>query len=131
MVTSIILIVASFGLLIAGSISYFHLIDLLKKGVTTEGIIFNVEGRDSFNNVLLSYPTVRFLTVNNEWVTETSKIGLMPGYYKKGKKVTVIYKSEDPKQFVIKSDYNKVIPVIVIAAGAILLLIAILNLLHI
>jgi len=131
MVTSIILIIASFGLLIAGSISYFSFTDILKKGISTEGIIFDTEGSDSFSNVQLSYPTVRFLTTNNEWITETSRIGLIPRYYKKGKKVTVIYKPDDPKKFIIKSDYNKIIYVIIIATGAILLFISVANLLHI
>lgn len=104
-----------------GIISFANFNGILKKGISTEGIIFSIDQSGTSSGIQLSYPTVRFLTINNEWVTETSNVGLFPGYYKSGEKVTVVYKPENPKKFIIKSNQNKVMPAIVIIAGITLL----------
>lgn len=130
MLTTAILIVLAFAFLIIGSLSYFTFIKISKNGIVTDGVIFDTES-STINNVRISYPTVRFLTVNNEWITETSKTGLFPSYYKNGEKVIVIYNPDNPKQFLIKSNYNKVVPFVIIIAGLALLGVGIINLLRI
>ncbi|MCG2618195.1 DUF3592 domain-containing protein [Terrimonas sp. NA20] len=75
---------------------------LKKTGITTEGVVYDVlkEADSSFN---FSYPIIRFTTLTQEWITETANIGTLPGFYKKGQKVTVIYDQNSPKEFTLDS----------------------------
>ena len=127
----IILICVSTGLVIVGIISYLNVSKILKKGIKAEGVIFSSRVSDSFNNINLSYPVVRFLTATDEWITETSTISLIPGFYKEGNKVTVMYDPENPKKFVLQSTSNKLMGVVLAIIGFILFIIGVYNLLNV
>ena len=123
------IIILSVGIvLIILSLSFFHKLNSLKNtGRTTDGIVYELSDAQntSFN---FSYPVIRFLTLKQEWITEPTKIGMFPGFYKKGQKVTVVYDEVNPKQFIIDSRINKAIVYIFLIAGCTLLLIGIYNL---
>lgn len=92
-----------------------------KTGLITEGIVFELlnDASSSFN---VRHPVIRFLTLNEQWITETANIGLSPGFYKKGQKVTVIYDPNDPKQFIIDSKIGSRIIYAIIILGSLLIL---------
>jgi uncharacterized protein DUF3592 len=99
-----------------------------KKGVQVDGIIFDLEPSSS-GSIRTTYPVVRFLTKEQEWITLTSKIGVVPGVYKKGAKVSIIYEPENPQNFLINSKFTTTVPsiilligILVVAIGFILLL---------
>jgi len=112
MTTNIILIGIGVVFLIIIIFSYLNISKIAKVGVKTEGVVYDLESSDNSNS-LISYPIIRFLTIENEWITKTYKIGVFPGFYKKGEKVTVLYNPKDPRHFTIKSSYSYLIPLIV------------------
>ncbi len=74
-----------------------------ESGITTEGIIYDFETEYSTttNSGSLT-PVVRFLTEDKTWITEKTSIATLPGLFKKGETINVIYLPEDPKTFFIK-----------------------------
>jgi len=72
---------------------------LKQVGESAEGVVFDInfksENIDSGNT---SYPIIRFVTRNGEWVTEQSSSSSL--FVKKGKKVAVLYNPENPKEFI-------------------------------
>jgi hypothetical protein len=92
-----------------------------KTGITTQGIVYDLlhDQNTSFN---LRYPIIRFTTLSEEWITETANIGMFPGFYKKGQKVTVVYNQQNPKQFIVDSKANKLIIYALLIAGCMLVL---------
>src|ERR1700691_4771645 len=76
-----------------------------KKGIQTEGIIFDTVPSDNPDSRAM-YPLVRFLTSEKAWITEKYYISTMLGSLKKGQKVTVVYNPDSPKEFFIKSPLN-------------------------
>ncbi len=95
--------------------------NIKKTGITAEGIVYDLlhDQSTSFN---FRYPVIRFLTLTQEWITETANIGMFPGFYKKGQKVTVVYNQQNPKQFIIDSKTNILITYILLIIGCILIL---------
>ena len=92
-----------------------------KTGLITEGIVFELSN-DSSSSFNVRYPVIRFLTLNEQWITEAANIGISPGFYKKGQKVTVIYDPNDPKQFIIDSKIGSRIIYAIIIFGSLLIL---------
>ncbi len=96
------IIIGIIGLLIGGK----HLTRydrLRKEGRETEGIVFDIESSNSYNensNSTTYYPIVRFVTDKQDWITEKSEIS---GFYKPGDRVTVVYNPNNPRDFTIKS----------------------------
>ncbi|MCD2422440.1 DUF3592 domain-containing protein [Niabella pedocola] len=88
---------------------------LKKKGSSAEGIIFETQNEDAFLNIRT--PVVRFLTHTNQWITGTSDLFTLPGLYKSGQKVTLLYNNQNPKQFIILSKSNTFSLYILIAIG--------------
>lgn len=99
------------------------------KGIHVEGIIYDMEKSIGTENV--SYPIVRFLTLDNIWITQTSKVSSILGFPKKGDKVTVIYQKGDPHNFIVKHRLSFLVPVILFSIAIILMILAIARLLHI
>ena len=81
------------------------------------------------NNI--SYPIVRFLTKENDWITKSSRIGLIPGIYKKGKEVSVIYQNDNPNNFFIKDKLTYLIPISMLIIALLLTIFGIFFLIHI
>ena len=103
---------------------------IAQKGIPAEGIIFGLEtSRDT--NSETRFPIVRFTTESNEWITETYRIGMFPGFFKVGTKVNVVYIPEKPTEFIIKSTYSNLVPTIGLLAGIISFILGIITLLNI
>lgn len=79
-----------------------------ESGISTEGIIYDFETEYSktTNSGSLT-PVVRFLTEDKTWITEKTSIGTLPGLFKKGETINVIYLPEDPKTFFIKDKRSR------------------------
>lgn len=89
--------------------------DTLKNGVKAEGVVFK---NDSGASVSISNKTsnrtfiwIRFVTATGEWITE--ELGFdnvsftYTGQFKEGKKVSVIYNPENPKEFLIVQNISQ------------------------
>jgi hypothetical protein len=85
---------------------------LLKTGKPSEGIVFDfVYSDNSDSNV--RYPIIRFVTSDQQWITEKYNFSGLPGSFKKGQKVNVLYNPDDPKEFIIKSNATTAAPVFI------------------
>jgi hypothetical protein len=105
---------------------------IAKVGIETEGVIIKMDLEQSIDQSSnIRYPVVRFLTDKNIWITKTSNIGVIPGMYKMGKKITVVYQSNAPDNFFIKDNVTYIVPISMIAIGVVLMSIATFQLIHI
>ena len=101
-----------------------------KKGIEVEGVIFDIAPSNNVDSRAY-YPLIRFVTAKKEWITEEYGISTMLGGFKKGQKVTVIYNSDNPKEFFVKSPITSLVPIIVLILAIIILAIGVYKLLHI
>jgi len=91
------LIIAGVGLAltIIGQVNRQKVGTLAKSGVKVEGVVFSVEPEVDVNSGSQyaigssPYPTIRFVTADNEWVMQKYNESAFPGY-KAGDKVAVI-----------------------------------------
>ena len=88
-----------------------------KNGLKTEGVVYELFNNPS-SSINTRNPVIRFLTMDQQWITEASDIGMFPGFYKKGQKVSVVYDRENPKQFIIDSKINSLIVYVILIAGS-------------
>jgi len=103
---------------------------ITKFGAEAEGVIFDlVQSGGSAGNI--TYPIVRFVTDQKEWITEKSMIGAIPGMYKKGAKVIVVYEIDSPNNFFIKDKLTYIVPAIILIIGAALMSFAMFQLIHV
>lgn len=123
----IILLTASIIFLLIAVGIYINFQKILKQGVAAEGIIFSIQKDSTGGNIQLSLPVIRFTTLSGEWITEIYKVGLFPGFYKAGDKVTVVYDADNRKNFVLKSRYTKLIPLLLFIIGCVGMLISLIN----
>ncbi len=77
---------------------------LSKIGKKAKGIVFKnnykISGTDSRG---IYYPVVRFLTENNEWITQEVDVGTNPPMAE-GKEIEVLYDPNNPNEVIINSD---------------------------
>jgi hypothetical protein len=99
---------------------------LLANGIPTEGVIFDFEtsyfsfsGSESKD---ISKPIIRFLTLKQEWITETYKVGFTVSTWKAGDHVRVWYNPENPKEFVVATRLDKWIFSVFLMVGILLIL---------
>lgn len=98
-----------------------------KEGVEVEGIIFGFE-QSSSTGTSVSYPIVRFLTLEKEWITQITTIGITFGFYKKGEKIKIIYQKKNPKKFYIKNKKTFMVPFTIIIIALIFIILEVLKL---
>lgn len=91
-----------------------------KNGLETEGVVFDMDSSNISDTATSIYPIVRFLTADQQWITQKSSVSLIPGSYKRGQKVTVIYHSDKPSAFFIKSNSTRGILIAIAVVGGIL-----------
>jgi hypothetical protein len=103
---------------------------LSKNGQQTEGIIFDFIESDNLDNQI-KYPIIRFVTTKKIWITEQYNISPFAGFFKKGKKVIVVYNPDNPKEFIVKSKMNGVVSVLSAILGLIILAIGTYKILHV
>ncbi len=99
-------------------------------GIEAEGIIFDFQKTDSPNESMV-FPTVRFLTANQVWITKASKLGVIPGIYKKGQRITVVYQKDLPEDFFIQDNSRYLVPIAMLLISFSLLIFAIYKLINI
>jgi len=83
-------------------------------GERCEGIIFELgyKGRSgpmSNDSIMKDKITIRFVTLEQEWITEDLNTDFIPLYYnqfKEGDKVMVVYDPKNPKDFTIETKAN-------------------------
>ena len=73
-------------------------------------------------NTNAGYPIIRFLTKENDWITEKSNIGTIPGLYKNGEKLIIVYENGNPKNFYIKNIKSYSVPYIMIAIAIVFII---------
>jgi len=87
-----------------------------ESGITVDGIIFslgensNRMSSDNYSTNVKDKITVRFLTVDNVWVTEQFKTNFLIAYtgqYKEGESVKVTYDPQNPSNFMIASKQSE------------------------
>jgi hypothetical protein len=90
---------------------------LRKTGIKVDGTVVENVYRSSSNGNGTYAPMVRYLTVDNQWITKKYEFGSNPPMYNEGDTVKVIYSPGDHEYFMIDSGKNKMIPVVMIALG--------------
>jgi len=103
---------------------------IAKNGTQTEGVVFDIVASNNINSQA-KYPLIRFVTAKKEWITEQYNISTLPGLFKKGQKVIVVYNPDNPKEFFVKSTITSIAPILAIALAIIILAIGVYKLLHI
>ena len=130
MIELIILITCSLASILISVNIIFNINKIKRNGIETNGIVFDIEQSVMMDNNA-SYPLIRFLTVQNVWITKSSRIGVIPGIYKKGQNVIVVYQNDHPEKFFIKSRLTYLVPLIMIIIAIIIAIVGILKLSHI
>jgi len=125
----IILIVISIALLYTAFKFRLNTKKILKTGREAEGVIFDFVQNNNMQNQA-KYPIIRFITSEKEWITEAYNIAV-PGFFKKGQKVIIVYNPDNPKEFIVKSAITSIAPVLIILLAIIILTIGVYKLLHI
>ena len=128
------LILYSIGavLVILGVVLWQKANHLLRHGKKAEAIIFKNNFMKSNSEPGGTYhPVVRFLTDNQEWITQELDFGVNPPMAE-GKKLDVIYDPEDPTTVSLHSTfYLEVLPRLLVAFGLVAIVAASLELLEI
>jgi hypothetical protein len=100
--TSIIVLIISGVLVVAGAILWRKGNHLLANGKKAHAIIFKNNYSTSGSNGGVYYPVVRFLTDKQEWITQELNIGYSPPK-PEGTKLEVLYDPDDPTNVEINS----------------------------
>jgi hypothetical protein len=127
---SVLIIAVGIALLYVAFKFRLNIQKIAKKGIETEGVIFDVvpsKKPDSRAN----YPLIRFVTTEKEWITEEYSVSTIPGLFKKGQKVTVVYNSDNPKEFFIRSPITSLVPILMMILAIIILATGVCKLLHV
>ena len=114
---AVILIIVSLVVALIGIINLNKYKKITATGVEADGIIFDIETSPTLNSTTVTYPIVRFLTEKNEWITQKASVSLIPGLYKKGQRVKVVYLNDKPTDFFIKSKFTTTVIFLMIALG--------------
>jgi hypothetical protein len=108
--------VVAVGLLALGLITLEKNTRMRTKGKKTKGIIFeNYRYRSapfSVNGIKLhfgGYPTVRFLTHDNRWMTEKLNVRLSWLFYPEGKEIDILYNPQNPREIVFDNILNTIL----------------------
>lgn len=118
------LIIASLGsffLIFFGVKILYNFIRLKKSGVESPGMISGLR-RVIGANANTIYPEVTYKTNHDITITKDSNIGVIPGYYKVGQKVTIVYNENKPEIFMIKNKITFLVPVFMILIGLIIII---------
>lgn len=132
MIQALVLIALAITVIVIAIITLNKYKKISATGVEAEGIVFEVESSSSsVNTTTLTYPIVRFLTSKNEWITQKASVSIVPGTYKKGQKITVVYLEDKPTEFFIKSPLTNTIFALMIFIALLLLAFAAYNLINV
>ncbi|MFC0517822.1 DUF3592 domain-containing protein [Mucilaginibacter angelicae] len=122
-ITALVLGVIGAVLTLVGAIMYDRRKKLMKTGIQVEGIVFSIEHEVSSNDSMgLYYPVIRYLTLQNEWITKKYDIGISgSSAYKEGDSVVVIYDPNENSVFTLNDTTSKIIPLVFLLIGGAML----------
>jgi hypothetical protein len=122
-ITALVLGVIGAIFTLIGAIMFDRRKKLMKTGIQVEGIVFSIEHEIRSNDSMgLNYPVIRYLTLQNEWITKKHDIGISgTSSYKEGDSVTVIYDPNDNCSFTLNDTSSKIMPFIFLLIGAAML----------
>ncbi len=119
MIEGIVVIIFAVALLSVSIYMLRQYDQIEKNGQETEGVVFDMDSSDISDTATSIYPIVRFLTADQQWITKRSPVSIIPGSYKKGQKVAVIYRVDSPSDFFIKSNNTRGILITIAVLGGI------------
>lgn len=115
--TDLIILIISFGFLLGGTLLWQNGDHLLANGKTTDAVIFKNNFQSGTSGGGIYYPVVRFLTEQQEWITQELRTGYFPAK-KEGTKLQVIYDPEEPTNVEIHSTIQlQILPKLFVALG--------------
>ncbi|MBN8721261.1 MAG: DUF3592 domain-containing protein [Sediminibacterium magnilacihabitans] len=117
MIQGLILLAFAIFLVLAAIVTLTKYKKISNSGVEVEGIVFDLESSSTTNSPTLTFPVIRFLTKKNEWITQKASVSIIPGSYKKGQKITVVYQIDKPTVFFIKSNWTNAVLALMIIIG--------------
>jgi hypothetical protein len=117
MIQAILLIILSIVVIAFAIIAWGKYKKISTAGTEAEGIIFDMDSFPGAYDATITYPIVRFLTEKNEWITQKASVSIIPGTYKKGQKITVVYLKDNPTDFFIKSTWSTTVFIVMIFIG--------------
>ncbi len=79
---------------------------MLSSGVSVEGIVFDFTS-DMSNDSTGKYAVIRFVTHDQEWVTQSYNISYPYFILKRGQKVDVFYNPDKPTDFLLNLRVDK------------------------
>lgn len=101
-ISIIILLIAGVSCII-GVLKYWEKRkQIIQNGIEVKGIVYEI--LDISINNEANYPMIRFVTKDGVWITE--KGDWTSTSLKAGQEVTVIYNSQDPKEFIYKITFD-------------------------
>ncbi|EHQ24531.1 DUF3592 domain-containing protein [Mucilaginibacter paludis] len=122
--TVLVLFAIGFGVLLIGILKRNERRSLLRSGIRAEGVIVQVIN-NGYSRSTIYYPVVRFLTADDDWVTETYGVGGNKWSYKEGEAVKVIYDPLNPGRFLVDDVRSKPTSPMFISVGTVLILVSI------
>jgi hypothetical protein len=119
----LLMIGLSFIFFFIGSSFLFKVKKICKHGEKVEGVVFDIVASNNIES-RTKYPVIKFLTLEQEWVTKKYEIGMPLFFFKKGDRVSVIYDRQNPNLFFVKSKTTLLVPILALTLAAIFLTIA-------
>ena len=117
MATELIILFGSAIFIIVGIILWRKGSHLLSNGKKAKAVIFKNNVKRSGSDGDLYYPVVRFITDEQEWITQELSIGYSPAK-PEGTKLQVIYDPENPAIVEINSSFQlEIFPRLLTAIG--------------
>lgn len=95
--------------------------EYIKSGVKATGIVIDVVQNYDHSRDRYFYPIVRFSLADGTWMTEKYSDGTVPSLFKKGDKVEILYKINDPTSFIITTGISKHTNIIFLVIGVLML----------
>ena len=82
---------------------------LLSGGVAVEGVVFDIASsiNNGSSNSTSNYPVIRFVTLEEEWITQTYNTSYPEFILKRGQKVEVFYNPDKPSDFILNMKADK------------------------
>lgn len=117
----LILLAAGIGFLLFGFHELSNGLELTRYGLRTEGTVIDLEKSGSGKKSTYM-PEIEFTTDTGQKVTYVYRSGSNPPAYSIGQRVNIIYSKDNPENFIIGTNSSFVFPIVLILAGAVLVL---------
>jgi Protein of unknown function (DUF3592) len=128
MISIVILILVGIAFVVISFILKGRKERLIQTGIPVEGIVFDFAPGNN-NDSAHEYPIIRFVTLREEWITKVYHVRYPKSILKEGQKVAVYYNPDNPSDFVLALQLDKWILTLIMFAGIIFILGALIYLL--